>query len=147
MDEYVGLEDLFRVIDNCLVKVWYMLLNLMKRIFLMGEVFLLDYFIMVLILLGVLISVMFVLWLVNKLIVIMSGIVFMVFFIVIGLRIFMLWMLRIMLLLLVIMFWWYFGWLFSFISWCVIVLCVIGIIFIGSGNLFRILICLEVFVI
>lgn len=70
----------------------------------MGEVFLLDYFIMVLILLGVLISVMFVLWLVNKLIVIMSGIVFMVFFIVIGLRIFMLWMLRIMLLLLVIMF-------------------------------------------
>lgn len=81
-----------------------MLLNLMKRIFLMGEVFLLDYFIMVLILLGVLISVMFVLWLVNKLIVIMLGIVFMVFFIVIGLRIFMLWMLRIMLLLLVIMF-------------------------------------------
>lgn len=81
-----------------------MLLNLMKRIFLMGEVFLLDYFIMVLTPSGVLISVMFVLWLVNKLIVIMLGIVFMVFFIVIGLRIFMLWMLRIMLLLLVIMF-------------------------------------------
>lgn len=81
-----------------------MLLNLMKRIFLTGEVPPLDYFIMVLTPLGVLISVMFVLWLVNKLIVIMLGIVFMVFFIVIGLRIFMLWMLRIMLLLLVIMF-------------------------------------------
>lgn len=81
-----------------------MLLNLMKRIFLTGEVFSLDYFIMVLISLGVLISVTFALRLVNKLIVITLGIVFMAFFIVIGLRIFMSWTSRITLLLSVITF-------------------------------------------